>query len=96
VASSGSRLKQTRHLERWGRGFPLPFDLALDLRALLVRLALRADGRVRFGLPRSGSSARPVSRFHRSYASGVISPFTSSSAYFRRWALLLKGIGCAV
>ncbi|MCI0444547.1 hypothetical protein L0152_15230, partial [bacterium] len=41
---------------------------------------------------RSGSFALPVSRFHSSYVSGVISPFTRSSANFLRCALLLNGI----
>jgi hypothetical protein len=41
---------------------------------------------------RSGSSLRPVERFHSSYCSSVILPSTSSCANLRRWALLLNGI----
>jgi hypothetical protein len=44
------------------------------------------------GFTRSGSLAPPVSRFHSSNVSSEISPFTSSSANLRRWALLLNGI----
>src|SRR5437879_12908672 len=41
---------------------------------------------------RSGRTFSPVERFHSSYWSSVILPSTSSSANFRRCALLLKGI----
>jgi hypothetical protein len=41
---------------------------------------------------RSGNFAAPVSRFHSSNVSGEISPFTISSANFRRCALLLNGM----
>src|SRR2546430_7960526 len=41
---------------------------------------------------RSGRTFLPVERFHSSYWSSVILPSTSSSANFRRCALLLKGI----
>jgi hypothetical protein len=46
----------------------------------------------RFWPTRSGSSLRPVERFHSSYCSSVIFPSTSSCANLRRWALLLNGI----
>jgi hypothetical protein len=61
-------------------GFPDPFaDAFLELRFFA-------------GLTRSGSLAPPVSRFHSSNVCSEISPFTSSSANLRRWALLLNGI----
>src|SRR5207245_9713715 len=45
-----------------------------------------------FGWRRSGNTFLPVERFHSSYWSSVILPSTSSSANFRRCALLLTGI----
>lgn len=45
-----------------------------------------------FGWIRSGRTFLPVERFHSSYCSSVILPSMSSSANFRRCALLLKGI----
>jgi hypothetical protein len=44
-----------------------------------------------FDLTRSGSFRDPVARFHSSNVCSEISPLTSSSANFRRWALLLNG-----
>jgi hypothetical protein len=55
-------------------------------------LRFRVPLRFALGVTRSGSSFRPVSWFHRSYASSEIFPVTRSSANFRRWALLLKGM----
>jgi hypothetical protein len=73
----------------------LAFDFALVRAVFLGRaffaffaLALLA----RLGWTRSGRLALPVERFHSSYVSSEISPFTSSSANFRRCALLLNGI----
>lgn len=65
---------------------------ARDEVVALFRFRFGADFRDVFGLTRSGKCAPPVSRFHSSKTSGVISPSTRSCANFRRWALLLKGI----
>jgi hypothetical protein len=77
------------------RFFPLAFDFAL-VRAVFLGRALFAFFALfllaRLGWTRSGRLALPVERFHSSYVSSEISPFTSSSANFRRCALLLNGI----
>src|SRR5438046_6878923 len=65
------------------------YVLVLFLAEVLRVLAFFADA---FGWRRSGSTFLPVERFHSSYWSSVILPSTSSSANFRRCALLLKGI----
>src|SRR5437868_10547975 len=66
-----------------------PYLLVRFLAVVLRELVFFADA---FGWRRSGSSFLPVERFHSSYCSSVILPSTSSSANFRRCALLLKGI----
>jgi hypothetical protein len=83
------RIRSARSCRRFDglRAAPLPARFA----ALLVFFLFFFAG-LFFGLTRSGNSALPVSRFHSSNCSGVISPRTSSSANLRRYALLLKGI----
>src|SRR4051795_1428684 len=74
-----AEIHRVAHLER------LAFFFGLPVAFFLVLLWERS-------FTRSGSLAPPVSRFHSSNVCGEISPFTSSSANLRRWALLLNGI----
>jgi len=80
-----SSLKSTR---RRAAGRRYLFVRFLAAEVLVVAFFFAVD----FGCRRSGRTFLPVERFHSSYCSSVILPSTSSSANFRRCALLLKGI----
>src|SRR6476469_548144 len=72
--------------------------LMLDLLRIPVflRLPVAFFFALGFGVTRSGSFSEPVSRFHSSYVSSEILPWSRSSANFRRWALLLNGMSSSI